>query len=639
MDALTRLRLLAGPTRRFALGKLFFAFKKRRLYAALHRKAMAGSTYSPLSSAPSLRTELYPLPSAQWMEDHALDLSTWLQSVRSHRIRVADSEYGQRRAGTEWRADGVRDETFEDMHARIAMLDAEYAPIDWNAHPAAGVRWPELQWFADAQRHEHVEDASVPPDIRVPHELSRMHHWMSLALDPAHHRELRNQIIDVLAHNPPCYGLQWAFPMGVGMRCFCMLTALDWMRQLGTHDPALEQLVAASAVDHARFLMSTLEWSGGMRTSHYVGCLFGLLAAGVYVDSSESAVWLRKGLAELVNEQKVQFSDDGMNLEASTGYLKHVLDFYVQATSLLIKTHSLHPHLVQAPSQHWLECLHRGTNALQMLERIGMPLIGDNDDGMAVKLLGYHAQRVFVHDAVASKSLRDALHIVKHTMLDDFGLDIYEAEQYTLTARCGPVGQWGKGGHAHNDRNSITLRVADTWLIVDSGCMTYTGDPARRNRDRSTASHATLCVDGREQLAWPNDNHEGLFWMMPDNTRPEVHARTDDRWEGTHRGYGKPHTRTLELSDRLIRCTDAYEPKPGEQVTLRFPLGPAISYANNTFSLDGKALATIGVEGAERVWIEQTDIAPAYGISVANNTLCIAVSAPRVMWFIEVLPH
>jgi len=631
----------------------------------MRRHSLENTTYSPMASAPSLRVGLFPLPGEHWLAHYGSALSTWLEHVRGHRIAVADSVFGARRSGTEWKAPAVREETFDDMRTRIAMLDAVYAPVDWNAHPAAGVRWPELQWFADAQVHEHVEDAAAAPDIRIPHELSRMHHWMSLALDATYHRELRNQIIDLLAHNPPGYGLQWAFPMGVGMRCFCMLTALDWMRERGTNDAELEALVAASAVDHARFLMNTAEWSGGMRTSHYIGCLFGLLAAGVYVDSPESVQWLRKGLNGLDNELDEQFGRDGMNFEASTGYHKHVIDFYVQATTLINKAHSMQPHVVPECSAEWLQRVHAGVQALHTLERIGMPLIGDNDDGMAVKLCGYQSQPVFVPDATefrraevgsrensqaargtahheardtAHHETRDtADHETRDTAFAEFGLDVYEREHYTLTARCGGVGQWGKGGHAHNDRNAIALRIRNTWLIVDSGCMTYTGNPLRRNHDRSTAAHATLTVEGREQLAWPFNSREGLFWMMPDTTRSHVLHREGDRWEGQHSGFGKPHTRVLELSAKSVQGIDTYERVSGEVVTLRFPLGPAITFANDTFFDSGIPIATLGLQGAERVWTEPSEYAPAYGTSIANYTLCIAVQGLRVEWTIVVL--
>ena len=214
---------------------------------------------------------------------------------------------------------------------------------------------------------------------------------------------------------------------------------------------------------------------------------------------------------------------------------------------------------------------------------------------------------------------------------------MYECKRYTLTARCGPVGQWGKGGHAHNDRNAITLRVGETWLIVDSGCMTYTGDTARRNRDRSTAAHATLTVEGREQLAWPNDSGGGLFWMMPDNTRARITQRDADRWSAQHSGFGKPHTRTLEFTDHTVSGTDTYEPAAGESVIVRFPLGPTITFSENTFFSNGAPIASLATEGAERIWLEESVFAPAYGLSVANETLCIAVSGPHVSWTIVVL--
>src|SRR5262249_17115177 len=83
--------------------------------------------------------------------------------------------------------------------------------------------------------------------------------------------------------------------------------------------------------------------------------------------------------------------------------------------------------------------------------------------------------------------------------LPDFGIFVYQFEHYQLTLRCGPVGQDGNGGHAHNDQLSFELAVEDKILVVDPGTYLYTPSCRRRNQFRSTSVHNTLVVPGREQ--------------------------------------------------------------------------------------------------------------------------------------------
>lgn len=80
----------------------------------------------------------------------------------------------------------------------------------------------------------------------------------------------------------------------------------------------------------------------------------------------------------------------------------------------------------------------------------------------------------------------------------DFGLYVVRSPRLFLAIRCGPIGQNGFGGHAHNDQLAIELTVdGDDW-IRDPGTYVYTPLPDRRNAYRSVHAHFVPRVDGHE---------------------------------------------------------------------------------------------------------------------------------------------
>jgi hypothetical protein len=99
------------------------------------------------------------------------------------------------------------------------------------------------------------------------------------------------------------------------------------------------------------------------------------------------------------------------------------------------------------------------------------------------------------------------------------------------------VGRHGylNGGHAHADALSVTLTVGGRPLLIDPGTVTYTMDPALRDRMRSSFSHNTLTLD-RQSSAVP----AGPFqWRTRADARPEAwRANRGFAWcEAAHDGY------------------------------------------------------------------------------------------------------
>jgi hypothetical protein len=80
----------------------------------------------------------------------------------------------------------------------------------------------------------------------------------------------------------------------------------------------------------------------------------------------------------------------------------------------------------------------------------------------------------------------------------DFGLYLAQSSQIYLAIRCGPVGQNGVGGHAHNDQLHLELMVDGKQWITDPGTHVYTPLPEERNAYRSTGAHFTPRLTGPE---------------------------------------------------------------------------------------------------------------------------------------------
>jgi hypothetical protein len=136
-----------------------------------------------------------------------------------------------------------------------------------------------------------------------------------------------------------------------------------------------------------------------------------------------------------------------------------------------------------------------------------------------------------------------------------FGLYLFRSRRLYLAVRCGSIGQNGNGGHAHNDQLSLVMTVDGEDWIVDPGTYLYTALPARRNECRSVKAHfAPQAADGRE----PGGLDLGLF-RLGDEAGAQCLYFGEDGFIGTHKGFGEPVYRVVELSRTGVRIVDFTE--------------------------------------------------------------------------------
>jgi hypothetical protein len=212
-----------------------------------------------------------------------------------------------------------------------ATIDPAYRPIDWQLDFRSGFRWSERSW------HRRIEFGCQPgQDVKVPWELARMQHLPVLALAAHYARheaagfrpledyghEVRNQILDFIASNPPGFGVNWACPMDVGIRIANILIACDLLHAAGYElDDSTKAILCTSVRSHARHLAANLEWSPLFRANHYLADIVGLLYCSAYLQrDGESDLWLHFAAHELLSEAERQFHADGGNFEASVCY-------------------------------------------------------------------------------------------------------------------------------------------------------------------------------------------------------------------------------------------------------------------------------------------------------------------------------
>jgi hypothetical protein len=211
------------------------------------------------------------------------------------------------------------------------LIDFPYEPIDWQLDFKSGYRWSEKTHFSDI-RYGHNPGA----DVKVPWELGRLQHLPQLAmayqaaatgthgfdLPDRYRNEIRNQILDFVAANPPRFGVNWTCPMDVGIRVVNLLLALDLLRNAGAEfDRPFLQIVRNSVREHAIHVLNHLEWAEQGRGNHYLADIVGILFAAANLPSSaETNSWIAFATRELMSEIERQFLADGGNFEGSTGY-------------------------------------------------------------------------------------------------------------------------------------------------------------------------------------------------------------------------------------------------------------------------------------------------------------------------------
>jgi hypothetical protein len=270
------------------------------------------------------------------------------------------------------------------------MVEPGYLPIDWQKDHKSGFRFGAVRWHRDIRFGTHPG-----VDIKVPWELGRLQHLPQLAVIaialPTKRREaireFRNQVLDFIATNPPCMGVNWACTMDVAIRIVNVLLAFDILRQIDTEgllDPEFCCVIGQSAAAHGEFIREHLERSGAVTSNHYLADLAGLIFVAAYLPGLEDASsWMRYAIAEFVEEFGKQFYADGGNFESSTSYHRLSVELVTYSVAVYLGLEGIWATDVGVLPDWLPDRLLRAGNFTQRLTKPTGDIcqFGDNDSG------------------------------------------------------------------------------------------------------------------------------------------------------------------------------------------------------------------------------------------------------------------
>jgi len=348
-----------------------------------------------------------------------------------------------------------------------------------------------------------------------------------------------------LRGNPPGVGKGWD-PYPTSLRL------VNWVRWAMRKDAGIGSLsseVCDSLAKQARWLERRLETH--LLGNHLWSNAKALCFVGTFFEGIEADRWRQRGLEILREELAEQVLADGGHFERSPMYhglfLEDVLD--------LLQLAKMQPSLF---SVSWVSVLEE--SARRMLGWMNTTVHPDGDIAFfndatleicpSLSVLRHYAATLDPDLVVSRDDLSGMTHLAAS------GFVRLQNSQAVVLADVGSVGPDHLPGHAHAGTLSFELSLRRDRLVVNSGVSIY-GTGPERHRQRGTAAHCTLVIDG--------ENSSEVWAGFRVARRARVVATGFDegddehRFWATHDGYrrlpGSPvhrRTWTLDRSELLV---------------------------------------------------------------------------------------
>lgn len=442
-------------------------------------------------------------------------------------------------------ADTICQHTFDLLGSGPVNLGSD---IDWHRDFKTGFSWnPGKYYLKTCDYVSCYLDKEIPADVKVPWELSRFQHIITLGKayrytsDNRYAEEYISETEHWIRKNPVGLGVNWACTMDVAIR------AVNWIWGIYLFVPHLMKndnfrlKLASNLFLHGRHIRSHLE-DGPVRGNHFLSDIVGLVYLGIFFKhTQEGKNWRDFGIQTLIHEMMNQVTDEGVDYEGSINYHFLTTELFLSSTILCIRNGITFP-------EEYLQRLGKMVDFIaHYIKPDGLaPQIGDNDDGRLHILSQYTGWNRRDHTNILSTagilfSRRDLIDLAGGMAEDTCWLCTCLMDGDLLSRyRDGKVdhssrpeknafittsllsNQYPKGGyhilrsrdnymivdtipptsplgHKHNSRLSFELAVKGKTILVDPGAYIYTADKNMRNQFRSTATHNTIVIDNTEQ--------------------------------------------------------------------------------------------------------------------------------------------
>lgn len=536
--------------------------------------------------------------------------------------------------------------------------------IDWHRDFKTGYRWDPKKYYKD------IKIPCGKADIKIPWELSRFQYLITLGqaywIDNQNTEyrmqksedqekyavESVNQIKDWIESNPSKFGVNWACTMDVAIRACNWISGYYFFKDSPEVTDEFLLKFLKSIYQHGRHIMSNLECSGTLTSNHYLSDIAGLVYIGVmFLEFKEAKRWRDFAIQELVKEMSKQVYEDGCDFEGSTCYHRLVLELFFFSTLLVVtndneyKGENYREVSQKIFGKEYIERLYKMFEAvLYLLKPNGkMPQIGDNDNGrlhifvkgsildmrylLAVGSIFFKEAKFKIGEFGLSQEAlwifgergyriwqeleKNSLINIDSKAFPDAGWYVMRNDKNYCIISCGPNGQNGNGGHAHNDKLSFELCIDGNDTIIDPGTYVYTSIPAERNNFRSTTFHNTVVIDNEEQNRIEDRK---LFRLREETLSRCAKWNVGDEFDifiGQHNGYAKPpksviHKRQIKFYKKrgIVEIEDKFYGKDEHCLEFNLILSPAFK-------------SNLDIKSERLRWdTQQFNYSPQYGVVV-----------------------
>jgi len=543
---------------------------------------------------------------------------------------------------------------------KLSSEGDNYQPIDWHLDFKSGHRWNSKLFFRWI-KHGSIEGA----DIIVPWEQSRFQSRMALAQaykltdDPKLAVEFQDQVNDWIENNRFGFGVNWRCAMDTAIRAANWLVIKELFETSFNFPEAFLIKLYGSLYDHGRYIRKHLQCINNVTTNHYIAGIVGLLFIALYCPFfKRSKEWQNFAVRELEKEIRKQVYPDGCDYEASTSYHLLALEMFFYALLLCERAGIFLSESYKSKINKMFKCV------LYYIKPTGMaPQIGDNDNGRFFK---FSNRPILEHKyllSLAASYFKDGNFKLKQLNLEEEPFWIFGKNTKTLWDNlplgeglletksflhagwhiirhnndycfisCGPNGQGGRGGHAHNDKLSFELAIDGQDIIVDPGTYVYTPYPEERNKFRSTEYHNTIKFNGYEQNEILKDAIFGLLDRVKIKEATLEKTKNEIRFEGEIQYLDFTHKRIIILNKELRdwQIVDNIFCSKPTKAKLIFHLSPNLFY-NEGFIFSKKTHKRIVLIEAEDYEIkkEEYDYSLEYGLKTKAECLIASIPAMR----------
>lgn len=415
--------------------------------------------------------------------------------------------------------------------------------------------------------------------------------------------------------NPPGAGIGWdSYP--VSRR---IVNWIKWSLAGNALTPRVRQSLAVQS----RWLNRRIE--SHLQGNHVFANAKALIHAGLYFSGEEAESWLRHGVSQMQSEFTEQVLADGGHFERSpmyhAGFVEDLLDTLniMQAYGYTVDRDW---GRTVARMMAWLETTSHPDG--------GISFFNDAAFGVSpqpVQLRAYADRLNIVLEPVGREGLR---------RLAPSGYIAVGLPPFVLICDVAPIGPDHLPAHAHADTLSFELSFEGRRIFVNSGSSEY-GRSAERQRQRGTAAHNTLVIDGE------NSSEVWAGFRVARRARARLlEARAENSVftiVGEHDGYRRLPGRNLH---RRRWTLNAHELSIEDSIEGGFKSAECYFHLHPDIQMHGRrgpelclrdsrgVLLDVRFEGAAAVDVIDSTWHPEFGVSRASFCIVARLDGPRL---------